>query len=161
MMKKSAEYEHTGSKRRFELRMKADQALALIPVDIMNGGGMASFKRISEVIDQILSEGDVLESENEALHRNHGSITETIESFQEQYRRERTWRGDETKECSKCGQEFGFWRPLQYCRSCAGIYCDSCCNSYVQFEKLTELHPPSTGRKCSSCVEIHKQRIIQ
>lgn len=121
------------SKRRLELRQKADAALAFLPVDMMNGGGAASWKQTSDVIDQMFSESDVLEFENETLRRNHDALSNTIDSFQEQYRREveslfvffidkwqRTWRGDDQLECSKCSAEFTFWNKSQYCRSCAG-----------------------------------------
>eukprot|EP01126_Amoeba_proteus_P039643 TRINITY_DN4196_c0_g1_i15.p1 TRINITY_DN4196_c0_g1~~TRINITY_DN4196_c0_g1_i15.p1 ORF type:complete len:482 (-),score=116.47 TRINITY_DN4196_c0_g1_i15:218-1663(-) len=146
---------------RFKLKQKAYNAIAYLPVDMMTTGGTNSLTRLSDVMDQIFSEYDVLEAENDALHRSYQEMSQSHEALKAKYQQERSWRSESVTNCTKCHVPFTFWNRSHYCRSCGVIYCSNCCSNFVKFDRLTELHPPTDERKCDLCMVTYADRILK
>jgi hypothetical protein len=146
---------------------EAFKAIAYLPVDMMSTGGANCLGKLNDIMEQLFSEFEVLETENLALHKS----VQNLEALKAKYDNEvssfcpssdpqRTWKGD-VKKCMKCNDQFSFWNRGTYCRSCGIIYCSSCCSHYVEFKDLAELAPPSRDGKCDVCVLAYKDRIVQ
>lgn len=139
---------HHNGKKHKNVR-KVDTRFIATPSELVSHA--ASWKSVSDLIDRLLSENDILSAENSALNKYYNQITK-------ERKQERTW-ADDSPHCLACKAVFSFWNPRHHCRACAKQYCDACCSHYVQFEELTELAAPSKARKCNSCMETYKHKI--
>eukprot|EP01126_Amoeba_proteus_P035780 TRINITY_DN3617_c0_g1_i12.p1 TRINITY_DN3617_c0_g1~~TRINITY_DN3617_c0_g1_i12.p1 ORF type:complete len:401 (-),score=88.55 TRINITY_DN3617_c0_g1_i12:285-1487(-) len=147
------------SLHRYKLKQKAYTALSFLPTDIANTGGTSALQNLSEVMDQMFSEYDVLCAENETLSASGQDVMRSIEALQIKHRHERTWKTEITR-CMKCHDPFDYWNSPEHCRSCGMIFCGTCCANFVQFSGLMEYGEPSAERKCGACVMMYKDRIV-
>eukprot|EP01127_Copromyxa_protea_P018100 TRINITY_DN5623_c0_g1_i1.p1 TRINITY_DN5623_c0_g1~~TRINITY_DN5623_c0_g1_i1.p1 ORF type:complete len:705 (-),score=131.73 TRINITY_DN5623_c0_g1_i1:77-2191(-) len=142
---------------RYELRNKAFKAIAYLPVDMLSTGGANSLNKLNDIMEQLFSEFEVLETENLALHKS----VQNMEAVKTKCLEQRNWKGDDVKRCMKCNELFTFWNRATYCRCCGLIYCSNCCAHYVEIRGLAELAPPSREGKCDVCLITYKDRVIQ
>eukprot|EP01127_Copromyxa_protea_P000187 TRINITY_DN1017_c0_g1_i2.p1 TRINITY_DN1017_c0_g1~~TRINITY_DN1017_c0_g1_i2.p1 ORF type:complete len:1074 (+),score=388.28 TRINITY_DN1017_c0_g1_i2:123-3344(+) len=112
---------------------------------------------LSDVLQQIFSEYDVLVIENKALRKFQDAHPDA-EYVQWKLIEDRTWKPD-SPSCLKCGVEFTFWSRAQRCKACAHSFCDKCCSNRVVIQGLAELSAPSAERKCDTCVEFYQDYV--